>query len=84
MYTEQWYPHVSVAPPSMSVHPYSDRARIPSALMRMAETGPCAEGAGLARMYGEGGGDGGEGGEGGGGDWESGGDVRGCAGGGVV
>ena len=68
VYSEQPASNASVAAPSMSVHPYSDRARIPSALMRMAETGPCAEGAGLARMYGEGGGDGGEGGEGGGGD----------------
>ena len=50
----------------------------------MAATGLCAEGAGLARMYGEGGGDGGEGGEGGGGDWESGDDFGGRTGGGGV
>ena len=47
----------------------------------MAAAGLCAEGAGLARMYGERGGDGGEGGDG---DWGSGGDVRGCAVGEVV
>ena len=56
------------APPSVSVHPDSDRARIPSTSVPMAAAGLRAEGAGLARMYGEGGGDGGEGGEGGGGD----------------
>ena len=50
------------------MHPDSDRARIPSTSVPMAATGLCAEGAGLARMYGEGGGDGGEGGEGGDGD----------------
>ena len=68
MYPEQPSPYESVAPPSKSVHPDSERARIPSTSVPMAATGLCAEGAGLARMYGEGGGDGGEGGEGGGGD----------------
>ena len=67
VYAEQTCPRVSVASPFMSVHPDSDRARIPSTSVLMAATGLCAEGAGLARMYGEGGGDGGEGGEGGGG-----------------
>ena len=52
----------------VSVHPDSDRARMPSTSVPMAATGLCAEGAGLARMYGEGGFDGGEGGEGEGGD----------------
>ena len=66
------------------MHPDSDRARIPSTSVLMAATGLCAEGAGLARMYGEGGGDGGEGGEGGGGDWESGDDFGGRTGGGGV
>ena len=73
-----------VAPPSRSVHPDSDRARIPSTSVLMAETTPCAAGARRARMYGEGGGDGGEGGEGGGGVCGSGGDVGGCADGEVV
>ena len=69
MYAEQPNPYVSKAPPSVSVHPDSDRARIPSTSVLLAATGLCAEGARPARMYGEGGGDGGgEGGEGGGGD----------------
>ena len=86
VYNEQPSPvsERSVAPSSRSMHPDSDRARIPSTSVLMAAAGLCAEGAGLARMYGERGGDGGEGGEGGGGDWGSGGDVGGCAGGGVV
>ena len=71
MYNEQPSPvsELSVAPSSRSMHPDSDRARIPSTSVLLAATGLCAEGARRARMYGEGGGDGGgEGGEGGGGD----------------
>ena len=68
VYPEQPSLVESVAPPSRSVHPDSERARVPFTSVLMAATGTCAEGAGLARMYGEGGGDGGEGDEGSGSD----------------
>ena len=68
MYHKQSHLFLSQAPSSRLAHPDSDRARIPSTSVLMAAAGLCAEGAGLARMYGEGGGDGGEGSEGGGGD----------------